>query len=125
MEINLHLPKFRWEPLTIPLAETLQTLGMKSAFDIPAGTANFERMALLGPDEYVAISHVFQKTFIALDEEGTEAAAATALPVTVYSAAVIGKPKPIEVKVDRPFFYAIQHVPSGACLFIGRVIDPR
>jgi serine protease inhibitor len=34
-------------------------------------------------------------------------------------------PPPIEVKVDRPFLYAIQHVPSGACLFIGRVIDPR
>lgn len=34
-------------------------------------------------------------------------------------------PKPIEVKVDRPFIYAIQHVPSGACLFIGRVTDQR
>jgi serine protease inhibitor len=33
--------------------------------------------------------------------------------------------EPIEVKVDRPFFYAIQHVPSGACLFVGRVTDPR
>jgi serine protease inhibitor len=34
-------------------------------------------------------------------------------------------PKPIELKVDRPFLYAIQHVPSGACLFVGRVTDPR
>jgi serine protease inhibitor len=33
--------------------------------------------------------------------------------------------EPIHVKVDRPFLYAIQHVPSGACLFIGRVTDPR
>ena len=33
--------------------------------------------------------------------------------------------KPIEVKVDRPFIYAIQHVPSGACLFLGRITDPR
>jgi serine protease inhibitor len=32
---------------------------------------------------------------------------------------------PIEVKVDRPFVYAIQHVPSGVCLFLGRVTDPR
>jgi serine protease inhibitor len=35
------------------------------------------------------------------------------------------KPEPLEVKIDRPFFYAIQHVPSGTCLFIGRVTDPR
>jgi len=34
-------------------------------------------------------------------------------------------PPPIEVKVDRPFLYAIQHVPSGVCLFLGRVTDPR
>jgi serpin B len=34
-------------------------------------------------------------------------------------------PPPIEVKVDRPFVYAIQHVPSGVCLFLGRVTDPR
>jgi len=35
------------------------------------------------------------------------------------------KPKPIEVRVDRPFLFAIQHRPSGACLFLGRVTDPR
>jgi len=35
------------------------------------------------------------------------------------------KPKPIEVRVDRPFVYAIQHVPSGVCFFLGRVTDPR
>ena len=35
------------------------------------------------------------------------------------------KPKPIEVRVDRPFLFAIQHRPSGACLFLGRVVDPR
>jgi serine protease inhibitor len=33
--------------------------------------------------------------------------------------------KPIEVRVDRPFLFAIQHRPSGACLFLGRVVDPR
>ena len=41
------------------------------------------------------------------------------------TAAMRPQKEPIEVKVDRPFLYAIQHVPSGACLFIGRVADPR
>ena len=41
------------------------------------------------------------------------------------TSAMVKKAPPIEVKVDRPFVYAIQHVPSGACLFIGRVTDPR
>ena len=41
------------------------------------------------------------------------------------ASAVVEKPKPIEVHVDRPFIFAIQHAPSGACLFLGRVTDPR
>jgi len=46
--------------------------------------------------------------------------------VMMETTARFEKPKePIHVKVDRPFLYAIQHVPSGACLFIGRVTDPR
>jgi serpin B len=77
------------------------------------------------PDKYLAISNVFHKTFIAVDEKGTEAAAATAV-VMMELTARFEKPKePIRVRVDRPFLYAIQHVPSGACLFIGRVTDPR
>ncbi len=97
---------------------------MKTAFDIPQGSANFDRMAPRNPDSYLAISEVFHKTFIAVDEKGTEAAAATAV-VMMPRSARIERPEPIEVKVDRPFLYAIQHVPSGACLFIGRVTDPR
>jgi serine protease inhibitor len=40
-------------------------------------------------------------------------------------AAIVEKPKPIELKADRPFLFAIQHAESGACLFFGRVSDPR
>jgi serpin B len=98
---------------------------MKTAFDRPPGSANFDRMAPRRPNDYLYISQVFHKTFIAVDEKGTEAAAATA--VAMMAGAAPGKPPrpPIEVKVDRPFVYAIQHVPSGACLFLGRVTDPR
>ena len=126
-ELNLYLPKFKFEPPAMDLAVTLQELGMRTAFNQPRGSANFERIAPRKPDNYLFLSAVFHKTFLAVDEFGTEAAAANALPVTVYSAELIGrkKLKPLVVKVDRPFFYAIQHVPSGACLFVGRVTDPR
>jgi serpin B len=123
-DIDLHLPKFKLEPPTIALAETLQALGMKSAFDIPQGSANFDKMAPRKPNDYLYISNVFHKTFIAVDEKGTEAAAATA--VVMMRATAMARPKPpLEVKVDRPFIYAIQHVPSGLCLFLGRMTDPR
>jgi serpin B len=124
-DVDLSLPKFKLEPPTIALAENLQALGMKSAFDIPRGSANFDKMAPRKPNDYLYISNVFHKTFIAVDEKGTEAAAATAV-VMMRATAIRGpKPPPIEVKVDRPFIYAIQHVPSGVCLFLGRVTDPR
>ncbi|HEY4282916.1 MAG TPA: serpin family protein [Chthoniobacterales bacterium] len=124
-ELILHLPRFKFEPPTMRLSEQLKALGMKTAFDIPSGSANFDRMARRKPDDYLAISDVFHKTFIAVDEKGTEAAAATAVAMRTMSALVKPAVLPIEVKVDRPFLYAIQHVPSGACLFIGRVTDPR
>jgi serpin B len=86
--------------------------------------ANFDRIAPRKPNDYLAISDVFHKTFIAVDGKGTEAAATTAL-VMITTGMRLDKPKPVEVKVDRPFIDAIQHVPSGARLFLGRVTDPR
>ena len=124
-EVALSLPKFRLEPPSLRLAQVLQSLGMKSAFDKPAGSANFDRMAPRKPNAYLALSEVFHKTFLSLDEKGTEAAAATAAVMVLAAAVSQPKPKPIEVKVDRPFVFAIQHRSSGACLFLGRVNDPR
>ena len=123
-ELDLYLPKFKFEPPTLNLGTTLQALGMKTAFDVPSGSANFDRMAPRKPNDYLFISEVFHKTFIAVDEKGTEAAAATAVAMAATTSMREPK-KPLEVRIDRPFFYAIQHVPSGACLFIGRVTDPR
>ena len=123
-ELELYLPKFKLDPPLFKLGKVLRSLGMTRAFDEPKGTANFDRMALRKPDDYLRISEVFHKTFLALDESGTEAAAAT---VASAACADVGgdPPKPIEVRVDRPFLFAIQHRPSGACLFMGRVTDPR
>ncbi|HEY2627358.1 MAG TPA: serpin family protein [Candidatus Udaeobacter sp.] len=124
-DVDLHMPKFKFEPPTIALAEKFEALGMKSAFNDPLGSANFDRIAPRKPNDYLYISQIFHKTFIAVDEKGTEAAAATAVVMMKATARAGSKPKPIEVKVDRPFLYAIQHIPSGACLFLGRVTDPR
>jgi len=123
-DVDLSLPKFKFEPPTMTLGERLQALGMKTAFDQPTGSANFDRIAPRKPNDYLYLSQVFHKTFIAVDEKGTEAAAATAV-VMMATSAMVKRSPPIEVKVDRPFVYAIQHVPSGACLFLGRVADPR
>jgi serpin B len=123
-EIALHLPKFKLEPPVIKLNATLQKLGMKSAFDIPPGSANFDGIApAKGPDA-LFISDVFHKAFLEIDEKGTEAAAATAV-VMKFRALPPPPKRPIEVRVDRPFLFAVQHIPSGACLFLGRVTDPR
>lgn len=124
-EIDLYLPKFKLEPPTITLAKQFEALGMKTAFDQPKGSANFDKIAPRTPDDYLYISQIFHKTFIAVDEKGTEAAAATAVAMMAGTALRSPPPPPIEVKVDRPFVYAIQHVPSGVCLFLGHVTDPR
>jgi serpin B len=124
-DVDLYLPKFKLEPPTITLAKQFEALGMKTAFDQPKGSANFDKIAPRTPDDYLYISQIFHKTFIAVDEKGTEAAAATAVAMMAGTALRSPPPPPIEVKVDRPFVYAIQHVPSGVCLFLGRVTDPR
>ncbi len=123
--VALELPKLKFQPPTLSLGQALQDLGLKTAFDLPRDSANFDRMAPRKPDDYLFIGEVFHKTFLALDEEGTEAAAATAVAMMVGTAMPSTPPQPIVVKVDHPFLFAIQHRESGACLFLGRVTDPR
>ena len=123
-DLILHLPKFKLEPPVVGLSKVLKALGMNSAFDVPRGSADFSRMASRKADDYLRISEVFHKTFLALDERGTEAAAATAVAM-VRVASARPKADPIEVRVDHPFLFAIQHRPTGMCLFLGRVTDPR
>lgn len=124
-EVALHFPKFKLEPERLMLAEELVKMGMPTAFDKPPGSADFSVMAPRKPDDYLFISYVIHKAFIAVDKDGTEAAAATAVVMAKARAMPVEPPKPLEVRVDRPFAFAIQHVASGACLFLGRVSDPR
>lgn len=124
-EVILHLPKFKMEPPVMQLGETLQAMGMKSAFDKPQGSADFDRMAPRRPNDYLYISGVFHKTFLDIDEKGTEAAAATAVAMMRATSIELRPKQPVEVTVDRPFLFAIQQRSTGACLFLGRMVDPR
>jgi serpin B len=123
--VNLYLPKLKLEPPVMSLAQALQSLGMTMAFNHPTGSANFDRMAPRRPDDYLYISDIFHKTFLKLDESGTEAAAATAVVMARAMGLPMRPPQPVEVRVDHPFLFAIQHRTSGACLFLGQVTDPR
>src|SRR5699024_6714448 len=78
-EVILFMPTFKLEPPLMALGRELRALGMTQAFDEPRRSANFDRMAPRRPDDYLFISEVFHKTFMDLDEKGTEAAAATAV----------------------------------------------
>ncbi|MDQ3365187.1 MAG: serpin family protein [Myxococcota bacterium] len=110
--LDLTLPKFRFDaPLS--LTSTLQALGMTDAF----GAADFS--GIDGTRDLV-ITDVLHKGFVAIDEKGTEAAAATAVVIGETSI-----PEPATLVVDRPFLFFIRDVPTGAILFIGRVVDPR
>jgi serpin B len=120
--VVLYLPKVKLG-LAVELPGALRKLGMKSAFVQTA--ANFRRMTrnntVSADDLY--ISNIFHRAFLAIDEQGTEAAAATGVVMIKVVRGLVEPPK--VVHVDRPFLFAIQHRPSGACLFLGRVTDPR
>lgn len=122
--VELYLPKFRVQASSILLGAALRVLGVKRAFDEPLGSADFSRIAPRRPDDYLALSEVFHKTFIAVDESGTEAAAATGILMPTGMGLEVAS-LPVVVRVDRPFLFAIQDRTSGACLFLGRIADPR
>ena len=72
-----------------------------------------------GRDLY--ISDVVHKAFVSVDEAGTEAAAATAV---MMAATAMESDEPLALAVDRPFLFLIVDQPTGAVLFLGRVLDP-
>jgi serpin B len=113
-EVRLALPKFDIETST-SLAEQLSALGMPTAF---TDGADFSGITTVEP---LLIADVIHQANITVDEEGTEAAAATAVVLAGTSAP---SDQPIEFVVDRPFVFALRHVSTGATLFLGRVTDP-
>lgn len=121
--VNLTLPKFRIESPSISLKDILTELGMPSAFDNPIGSADFDAMAPKLPDQYLYISDVFHKTFFDLNEAGIEAAAATAV-VMALAGAAMDPEEPVQVTLDRPFYFAVWSSETNALLFLGRVTNP-
>ena len=109
-EVDLTFPRFRLE-YGRTLNDDLTAVGMGIAFDDAA--ADFSRIADIRP-ERLYLSRVEQKTFVEVNEEGTEAAAATGVGVGATSA-----PLTVAMRVDRPFVFAIRERLSGAIVFLG------
>jgi serine protease inhibitor len=109
-KMGLTLPKFRVE-YKRELKDDLSALGMRIAFD--PDRADFSGMANIAPDR-LYITRVTQKTFVDVNEEGTEAAAVTAVGIGPTSA-------PPTMTVDRPFLFAIRERFSGTILFLGQI----
>ena len=116
-ELVLAIPKFEFDS-DFSLSEALQTLGMPTAF---SSAADFSGMTG-GRDLF--ISDVIHKAFVSVDEEGTEAAAATAV-VMAELAAPVEEEEPLKVTIDRPFVFLIRDIETGTVLFIGRVLNPE
>ncbi len=114
-DVDVALPKFR-ATLSMELAETLSRMGMKLAFDDHADFSG------ISPSDPLKISNVIHKAFVDVDEQGTEAAAATAVVMATATAAPTPGPTFI---ADHPFLFFIRDTESGAVLFAGRLADPK
>ena len=114
-QVNIYFPKFKFETKCF-MAQDLKEMGMQTAF---GGGADFSGMT--GTRD-LFISEVIHQAFVDVNEEGTEAAAATAV---IMREGMFSEPKPIKIfKADHPFIFIIQDRETGNILFMGRVSDP-
>lgn len=110
-EGTVQLPKFKLE-YKYELNDVLKALGMEIAF---SGKADFTNMYKPGG---IAISNVKHKTFVKVDEEGTEAAAVTSVEIGTTSN------NGFVMRIDKPFIIIIRESNSGSLLFMGKIIEP-
>ena len=112
-EVTLTIPQFEFDS-DFSLKDTLAEMGMPIAF---SSAADFSGMT---GNRELFISDVVHKAFVAVDEAGTEAAAATAVIMELTAV-----PEPaVEVTLNRPFIFLIRDIETGAVLFVGRVLNP-
>jgi serpin B len=109
-DVDLTMPKFRFES-SFSLKSSLASMGMPIAF---SDQADFS--GITGNKE-LTITDVIHKAFVAVDEAGTEAAAASGVVVGVVSIGTV-------VTVDQPFIFLIRDIETGTILFVGRVLNP-
>jgi len=112
-QVTLTMPRFEFDS-EFGLKDTLAGMGMPIAF---SSSADFSGMT---GNRELSISDVLHKAFVAVDEAGTEAAAATAV---IMKLTEVPEP-PVEVTIDRPFIFLIRDIDTGAILFVGRVMNP-
>ena len=115
--VRIDLPKFKYGFKEL-LNDPLKNLGLEVAFR--RGEADFSR---INPANMLFINRVIHQTFIDVQEEGTEAAAATIVEINRYSSG--GEGAPMIFKVDRPFLYMIKENSTGAIIFLGKVGKPE
>jgi serine protease inhibitor len=120
-EGHLVLPRFKLE-YEADLNTALTTLGMQITFD--QGRADFTDICASSSIPNIYIDRVKHKTFVEVNEEGTEAAAVTSIGVMAAGLA-FPTPPPFSMIVDRPFFCAIRENKTGAVLFMGSIVDPE
>jgi serpin B len=114
-DVKLYLPKFHFE-YSKDMKDSLEEMGMPTAFD--PGQADFSGIYDQKEEPNLFISHIAHKAFVAVDEKGTEAAAATGLVAEMVS-------MPVMLSIDHPFIFIIRDSQTGSILFVGRVLDPR
>jgi len=114
-KVALYLPKFKITS-DFQLKKLLSSMGIKDAFLLPL--ADFSGIT---GNKDLFISDVIHKAFVSVDEEGTEAAAATAIGMAKES---FDPSLPKEFKADHPFIFLIKDDASGTILFMGRVANP-
>jgi serpin B len=116
--VDVYLPKFKFDQ-KYDLIPPLKNMGMNLPFG--AG-ADFSGMDESGRDD-LFISDVIHQSFVEVNEEGTEAAAATAVVMT-FGGMDDDEPDPVTFRADHPFIFFIEHQESGQILFMGKVEDP-
>jgi serpin B len=121
-DVRLQVPHFHGD-FQKNLAEALQKAGMAAAFD--GKKADFRGMTGAPPAPQVAVADVIHSAVIDVNEESSEAAAATVAPMAVTAMAPQYQPVPEPFIVDRPFLFFIVDRQTGAVLFQGRISDPR
>lgn len=116
--VQIFLPKFRMTN-GFQLDKVLATMGMPDAFS-PA-RADFGGISPVAIKDRLSISQVLHKAYLAIDENGAEAAAATAVD---FVGGARAPKEPAVFRADHPFLVLLRHNPSGTILFLGRLMDP-
>ena len=116
--VDVYLPKFKFDT-SYDMNNTLSAMGMPTAFDL--ANADFSGM---DGTRNLYIGVVIHKAYVDVNEEGTEAAAATGVAGSLSMATPMERPQPKIFNADHPFIFAIVHNATGSILFMGKVNDP-